>query len=109
MPYGTLTTLDTLASLRAASGNVAEIGEDVAFASIEAALAAHNQLLQESLTGFVDQTTDRLRRYGGPDTMQMEELDEFGTPSTQKISAGATSHPPTQPSKIGASIMSTCR
>src|SRR6266702_2510261 len=90
MPYGTLTTLDTLASLRAASGNVAEIGEDVAFASIEAALAAHNQLLQESLTGFVDQTTDRLRRYGGPDTMQMEELDEFGTPSTQKISAGAT-------------------
>src|SRR6266702_734174 len=90
MPYGTLTTLDTLASLRAASGNVAEIGEDVAFASIEAALQAHNQLLQESLTGFVDQTTDRLRRYGGPDTMTMEELDEFGTPSTQKISAGAT-------------------
>jgi len=90
MPYGTLTTLDTLAALRAASGNVAEIGEDVAFASIEAALAAHNQLLQESLTGFVDQTTDRLRRYGGPDTMQMEELDEFGTPSTQKIAAGAT-------------------
>src|SRR6266567_2225274 len=90
MPYGTVTTLDTLASLRAASGNVAEIGEDVAFASIEAALKAHNQLLQESLTGFVDQTTDRLRRYGGPDTMQMEELDEFGTPSTQKIAAGAT-------------------
>src|SRR6266702_4584701 len=90
MPYGTLTTLDTLASLRAASGNVAEIGEDVAFASIEAALAAHNQLLQESLTGFVDQTTDRLRRYGGPDQMVMEELDEYGTAGTQKIAAGAT-------------------
>src|SRR6478609_5538991 len=90
MPYGTLTTLDTLASLRAATGVVADIGEDVAFESIAAALKAHNQLLQESLTGFVDQTTDRLRRYGGPDTMTMEELDEFGTPSTQKISAGAT-------------------
>src|SRR6266568_3269988 len=89
MPYGTVTTLDTLASLRAASGNVAEIGEDVAFASIEAALKAHNQLLQESLTGFVDQTTDRLRRYGGPDQMVMEELDEYGTAGTQKIAAGA--------------------
>ncbi len=90
MPYGTLTTLDTLASLRAASGVIADIGEDVAFESIEAALAAHNQLLQESLAGFVETTTDRLRRYGGPDTMQMEELDEFGTPGAQKISAGAT-------------------
>ncbi len=90
MAYGTLQTLDTLASLRAASGNVAEIGEDVAFASIEAALAAHNQLLPESLTGFVDQTTDRLRRYGGPDQMVMEELDEYGTAGTQKIAAGAT-------------------
>ena len=90
MAYGTLTTLDTLASLRAATGVVADIGEDVAFESIQAALAAHNQLLQESLSGFVEMTTDRLRRYGGPDTMQMEELDEFGTPGAQKISAGAT-------------------
>lgn len=90
MPYGTLQTLDTLASLRAATGNVAEIGEDVAFASIEAALAAHNQLLQESMNDFVVETTDRLRRYGGPDTMAMEELDEYGTASPQKIGAGAT-------------------
>lgn len=90
MPFGTLTTLDTLASLRAASGVVADIGEDIAFESIQAALAAHNQLLQESLAGFVDTTTDRLRRYGGPDSMQMEELDEFGTPGAQKITPGAT-------------------
>jgi len=90
MTYGTLQTLDTLASLRAATGVVADIGEDVAFESIAAALKAHNQLLQESLTGFVDQTTDRLRRYGGPDQMVMEELDEYGTASTQKIAAGAT-------------------
>jgi len=88
--FGTLTTLDTLASLRAATGVVADIGEDIAFNAIEAALAAHNQLLQESLSGFVDSTTDRLRRYGGPDQMLMEELDEFGTAGAQKINAGAT-------------------
>lgn len=90
MAYGTLSTLDTLASLRAATGVVADIGEDVAFEAIEAALVAHNQLLQESLAGFVEMTTDRLRRYGGPDSMTMEELDEFGTPGAQKILAGAT-------------------
>src|SRR6266702_3596097 len=90
MAYGTLTTLDTLASLRASTGLVVDIGEDVAWESIQAALDAHNQLLQESLTGFVDMTTDQLRRYGGPDNMAMEELDEFGTPGAQKIAAGVT-------------------
>ena len=90
MAYGTLTTLDTLASLRASTGLVVDIGEDVAWESIQAALDAHNQLLQESLTGFVDMTTDQLRRYGGPDNMVMEELDEFGTPGAQKIAAGVT-------------------
>src|SRR6266702_4508974 len=90
MAYGTLTTLDTLASLRASTGLVVDIGEDVAWESIQAALDAHNQLLQESLTGFVDMTTDQLRRYAGPDNMVMEELGEFGTPGAQKIAAGVT-------------------
>jgi hypothetical protein len=90
MPYGTLSTFDTLATLRAASGNVAEIGEDVAFQSISMALATHNQLLSEAIADFVDDTSDRLRRYGGPDQMSMEELDEYGTARTQKIAAGTT-------------------
>lgn len=90
MAFGTLQTLDTLASLRAATGTVAQIGEDVAFESIDLALQTHNMLLQEAMTDFVEMTTDRLRRYGGPDQMQMEELDEYGTPGAQKIAAGAT-------------------
>ncbi len=90
MPYGTLNSLDTLASLRAASNVVAEIGEDVAFESIDAALKTHSALLQEAMTDFVEMTTDRLRRYGGPDSMAMEELDEYGTPGAQKITPGAT-------------------
>src|SRR6266581_3447687 len=90
MTYGTLNTLDTLASLRAATGVVAEIGEDVAFESINAALQTHSMLLKEALTDFVEMTTDRLRRYGGPDTMALEELDEYGTAGAQKIAPGAT-------------------
>ncbi len=90
MPYGTLTTNDTLATLRAATGVVAEIGEDVAFESIDMALQVHSQLLQEAMVDFVEPTTDRLRRYGGPDQMQMEELDEIGSASAQKIGPGAT-------------------
>jgi hypothetical protein len=90
MPYGTLQTLDTLASLRAASGVIAEIGEDVAFESIDAAFKTHNELFQEAHADFVEMTTDRLRRYGGPDSMVMEELDEYGTASAQKITPGAT-------------------
>src|SRR6185312_342378 len=90
MPFGTLTTFDTLATLRAATGVVAEIGEDVAFESIDMALKAHSQLLNEAITDFVEPTTDRLRRYGGPDQMQMEELDEIGSANAQKIGPGAT-------------------
>lgn len=89
MPYGTLSTLDSLATLTAASGqSVASFGEERAFASITATLAAHNALLREADSALVERTTDRLRRYGGNDTINFEELDQFGTPNTQKVSAG---------------------
>lgn len=85
--YGTQTTLDTLA---ANFQTVAEIGEDDAFAAVDAALAAHNQILMEQLDALVERTTDRLKRYGGPASMQMQELDQWGTPDAQKVGAGAT-------------------
>jgi hypothetical protein len=88
MAFGTLTRFDTLAT--AFNTTVAQFGEDLAWQAIEQALEAHNQQLQEAMGEFVEDSTDRLRRYGGPDTMAMEELDEFGTPDAQKISAGVT-------------------
>ena len=97
MPYGTLNTLDTLASLRAATNVVAEIGEDVAFESINAALQTHSMLLKEAVSDFVEMTTDRLRRYGGPDSMALEELDEYGTAGAQKVAPGATFCAPAVP------------
>jgi hypothetical protein len=88
MAFGTLTRFDTLAS--AFNTTVAVFGEDLAWQAIQDALDAHNQQLSEAMGEFVESSTDRLRRYGGPDSMAMEELDEFGTPDAQKISAGVT-------------------
>lgn len=88
MTYGTLTHFDTLAT--AWNTTVAAFGEDRAWEAISESLAAHNQQLNDSMAEFVETSTDRQRRYGGSDTMSMEELDEFGTPDAQKISAGAS-------------------
>lgn len=88
MAYGTLAALDTLAT--ATNTTVTAFGEDRAFAEIDAALAAHNRLEQELLGNFVERTQDKLRRYGSQDSMSMDELDEFGRPDAQKLSAGTT-------------------
>lgn len=86
MAYGTLSTLDTL---RASQQTIAQYGEDNAFAAIDAARVAHNAIVNDLLAGLVERTTDRLRRYGGPDAMQMDEIDQWGTPDAQKIAAGS--------------------
>jgi len=83
--YGTLATLDTLAS---SLQSVALIGEGKAFASIDIALQAHNRIMREIMGDFVEVTTDRMRRYGGSAAIDFDELDEYGTPDAQKIAAG---------------------
>lgn len=85
--FGTNTTLDTLA---ASQQSVAQFGEDRAFDAIEAYFAAHNTLTRSMLADLVELTTDRQRRYGGNDALEMQDLDQFGTPLAQKISAGVT-------------------
>ncbi|MFN7949442.1 MAG: hypothetical protein U0Z53_29065 [Blastocatellia bacterium] len=83
---GTLLTLDTLASEN--NTTVAEIGEDRVFEAIDAARVAHNELVDELTSDLVEVTTDRLRRFGGNDEMEMEEVDEMGTADAQKITTG---------------------
>ena len=87
MAYGTLSVLDTLAAQRV---NIAAYGEDLVFQGLQQALVAHNRILDEALADFVEITTDRQRRYGGPDSMTMDEIDEFGAAHVQKVSAGVT-------------------
>ena len=86
MAYGTLSTLDTLS---ASQQTIAQYGEDNAFVAIDAARQAHNLIVNDMLTGLVERTQERLRRYGGADAMTMDEIDQFGTPDAQKITAGS--------------------
>lgn len=83
MAYGTLSTLDTLASIRQ---SVIAFGEDRAFESIERAFNAHNAQFNEMLGTLVERTTDARRSYGTGDTKTMDEMDQWGLPDAQKIS-----------------------
>lgn len=85
MAYGTLSTLDTLASIRQ---SVVEFGEDSAWASIQAALDAHNRQVQNMMGSLVERSTDVRRAYGTSDTGVMDEMDQWGSPDAQKITAG---------------------
>jgi hypothetical protein len=85
--YGTLSTLDELSAIRQ---SVAEFGEDQAWASIGVALAAHNKQLADVDGTLIERTTDVQRAYGAGDTKAMAELDQWGWPDPQKITAGIT-------------------
>lgn len=85
--YGTLSTLDTLA---ASQQSIAAYGEDRAWDQISVALEAHNRHLSEMMGALVEMTSDRQRRYGSADSKSMQELDQFGQPQAQKITAGVT-------------------
>jgi hypothetical protein len=87
MAYGTLSTLDTLASIRQ---SVIAFGEDRAWQSISAALDSHNAQFNEMLGTLVDRTSDARRSYGTGDVKVMDELDQWGQSDAQKISAAQT-------------------
>lgn len=82
MAYGTLSTLDTLASIRQ---SVIAFGEDRAWTSIEAAFAAHNAQFEDMLGSLVERTTDARRSYGTGDVKVMDEMDQWGQSDAQKI------------------------
>jgi hypothetical protein len=85
MTYGTLSTLDTLLSIRQ---SVLQFGEDRAWESIQIALDAHNAQLGEMMADLVERTTDTRRAYGTGDSKTFDELDQYGMPDVQKITAG---------------------
>lgn len=87
--WGTLSTLDLLAS-NAAVQTVADIGEMTVWDSLNRLFQVHNDLVGEQARELMGQTVDQLLAYGGGDAMTMDELDQFGTPDVQKVSAGST-------------------
>lgn len=85
--FGTLSSLDSLAAVRQ---SIAEYGEDRAWASIDAALAAYNRQVADMTSDLMERTSDVQRAYGTMDSKNMQELDQWGSPDTQKVTAGVT-------------------
>lgn len=88
MAQGTLTLADLQATLNAST--VTQVGEDITWQGVSNTLAAHNKIVSELYNDFVERGTDETRRYGGADTMTMEDADELTVPHPQKVTAGST-------------------
>ncbi len=80
--FGTLTTYDTLQSEQQ---TIQQFGEDKVWDGIASMLDAYNEQVNAITAALVDKTTSRLRRYGGAAQMEMQRIDEFGTPNVQKV------------------------
>ena len=83
--FGTQTTFDALASTQQ---TIAQFGEDHAWDGIASMLNSYNDQQAELTSSLVDRTTSRLRRYGTAAQMEMQRLDEMGTPNVQKVQPG---------------------
>lgn len=68
----------------------AEFGLDTIARTLEADLAAWNQMVTEMVSQMAEVTTDRQRIYGTSIAGEMQEVDEYGRASTQKAEAGDT-------------------
>lgn len=83
MAFGTIFTLDTVAEAHKATA--AEIGEDALWANLDGYFRAHTELFNQAAEIIGERTTDRQRRFGGTGSVIMQELDEYGQPSAQKL------------------------
>lgn len=70
--------------------SAAEFGLDTIQEVLDADIAAHNQLVQEMVSGFAELTTDRQRIYGASQQGAMTETDETGRAPTSPVTHGAT-------------------
>jgi hypothetical protein len=102
MAFGTLSTLDVLASTQQ---TVVEFGINNAWASINTTLQAYNRMVSQMSGELWVTSTDTRRAYGGGDLKTMEELDQFGAPSAQKLAVGITVDFPLR--RYGAAIQFT--
>jgi hypothetical protein len=102
MAFGTFSTLDVLQS---SQQTVVEFGINNAWDSVRLTLEAWNRMVAQMEGELWVTTTDTRRAYGAGDFKTMEELDQFGAPSSQKIAAGITVDFPLR--RYGAGIQFT--
>jgi hypothetical protein len=85
MPYGTLSMADLLATT---SQTVIQYGEDRIWEVFRDFLDAHEILYGQLRDAYCEETTELLFGIGGISDMEMQEVDEFGAPQPQKVTAG---------------------
>lgn len=83
--FGTLTTLD---DLRDNANTIAQFGEELLVDRVNTALQYHNQAMQQAIADFAVVTSKPMLPYGVGDDMEMQDLDEMGSPDVQKNEAG---------------------
>lgn len=98
MTFGTYTSDQ---SLRVSQASVIQSGEQNVYQSVVTLLNAHNTQVDETMSIFVEKTTQRKRLYGGPGSMSMQRMDEIGTPSAQRILMGSNVEFPLWDDAIG--------
>ena len=88
MPYGTLQTLD---DLEAINTTINDFNEATLAARIQQAVDFYNRGVQEGLRDFASPTSAYLLPYGTlTDDTGMQELDEFGSPDADKVTAAGS-------------------
>ncbi|MBA2758932.1 MAG: hypothetical protein H0U38_04490 [Chloroflexia bacterium] len=85
MVFGTLSTLDDLANVQT---SVLEYGEQTLAQRVAQALTIHNTALEDAIADFAIITNQYQLPYGVSDDMEMQELDQYGSPDVQKHLAG---------------------
>ncbi len=81
--YGTHINLNLLSTLTAVT--VTTYGEDRVLAAIQRELDYHNELMRDAVSSFCEITTDEQRAVGTTaGYIEMDEIDEIGTPPAQK-------------------------
>jgi hypothetical protein len=64
--------------------NIFDYGLDRMQSELNLLLDAHNSIVNDLMGTFVEQTTDRIRRYGDVLTGELIEVDEYGAADVQK-------------------------
>ncbi|HEU4588147.1 MAG TPA: hypothetical protein VFS11_05850 [Gemmatimonadales bacterium] len=85
MKTGSLTITDLLANNQTTAR---AFGMDTIIEVIRRDLETHNRLIDQAVSQFAEVSTDSLRMYGTSDNGEMQELDENGRATTQKITGG---------------------
>lgn len=88
MAKGSLLLSDLQVVLNAQT--IFKVGIERTFQAILNTMRAHNNIMRELFSDFVEVTTFEAERYGGQASVTWQPMDQLGVPTPVKVTAGAT-------------------